>query len=67
MKEIFLLKLGEIAVKYGKGNFSHNFTEAPSSKDIGILSKALSFMKLNILDYIEKEKNDAIEKQKNIK
>lgn len=61
-----LLKLGEIAIKYGKGNFSHNFTEEPSSKDIGVLSKALSFMKLNILDYIEKEKNDAIEKQKNI-
>lgn len=61
-----LLKLGTIASQYGNGNFSNDFTDEPYSKDIGILSRALADMKTDLLEYIEKEKNDAIEKQRNV-
>ncbi|MBQ8869995.1 MAG: SpoIIE family protein phosphatase [Alphaproteobacteria bacterium] len=61
-----LLILGELAQEYGNGNFSNNFTQIPSSKDITILSKALSNMRTNLLEYINKEKIEASEKQKGI-
>lgn len=61
-----ILKLGKIASQYGNGKFTNDFTEEPYSKDIGILSKALADMKTDLLEYIEKEKNDAVEKQKSV-
>ena len=60
-----LLNLSKLAEKYGSGDFSERFNETPSSSDIGILSQALSKMRTNILDYTEKERQDAAEKQKN--
>ncbi|MBQ2811395.1 MAG: SpoIIE family protein phosphatase [Alphaproteobacteria bacterium] len=61
-----LLVLGQLAHEYGNGNFSDSFTQIPSSKDIDILSKALSNMRTDLLEYINKEKSQAIEKQKSI-
>ena len=59
-----LLNLSKLAEKYGRGDFSDNFNEKPSSSDIEILSQALSNMRTNLLDYTEKERQDAAEKQK---
>ncbi len=61
-----LFSLGNIASLYGDGNFSQVFNEEPSSRDVKIISKALSDMRKNLLKHIEKEKNDAAEKQKSI-
>ena len=60
-----ITKLNEIASQYTSGDFSNSFDEKPSSKDIEILSKTLSKMKVNILGYTKRETQNAIEKQKN--
>ena len=59
-----LLKLSKLAEKYGRGDFSDKFTEVPYSSDIGVLSLALSNMRENLLNYTEKERQEAAEKQK---
>ncbi len=59
-----LLQLSKLAEKYGRGDFSESFKETPFSSDIRILAKALSNMRTNILDYTEKERKDAADKQK---
>lgn len=59
-----LITLGNIAENYGQGNFAESFTDKPLSTDIKQLAKALSDMRINLLDYINKERNVASEKQK---
>ena len=59
-----LLQLSKIAEHYGQGNFLEDFPEIKSADEIGILSRTLSNMRTNLLDYIEKEKNAASEKQR---
>jgi len=56
--------LSKLAAKYSAGDFSSNFEKMPNSKEVSALSKAMSDMRINILDYIEKEKNTASERQK---
>lgn len=59
-----LIKLGNIAEKYGKGDLSEHFQDVPSTTDISRLSGALSDMRTNLLDYIEKERQEIATKQK---
>jgi len=59
-----LLKLSVIAAKYGKGDFSKSMEDIQSSDEIGVLAGAMSDMRLNLLNYIEKEKNEVKTKQK---
>ena len=59
-----LLTLSAVASKYGKGDFSKSIDNVHSSDEIGVLAKAMSDMRLNLLNYIEKEKNEVKEKQK---
>lgn len=59
-----LISLGNVAEKYGKGDFSEKFEDIPSSTDIGRLAGALSNMRSNLLEYIDKERDEASEKQK---
>jgi len=59
-----LLSLSNLAEKYGCGDFSENFNDIPTSSDISVLAQALSDMRTNILDYTEKERQDAADKQK---
>ncbi len=59
-----LIKLGNVAEKYGKGDFSDKFSDMPLSTDIGRFAKALANMKKNLLEYITKEREEATEKQK---
>lgn len=59
-----LLKLSVIATKYGKGDFSHTLENIKSDDEIGILAKTMSDMRLNLLNYIEKERTEVKEKQK---
>ncbi len=59
-----LITLGNVAEKYGKGDFSEQFEDMPSSADVGRLAKALANMKNNLLDYINREREEAADKQK---
>ena len=59
-----LVILGNVAEKYGKGDFSESFNEVPLSTDISMLARALNRMRTNLLEYLKKEKNEAIDKQK---
>lgn len=59
-----LLTLSHIAAQYGRGNFSQNFNFIPNSSDIGMLSKALSNMRENLLNYLNKERQQAYKEQK---
>lgn len=59
-----LITLSHIADQYGRGNFSQGFDFIPSSSDIGMLAKALSNMRSNLLNFIDKERTEASEKQK---
>lgn len=59
-----LTTLGNIAEQYGKGNFEQNFEDTPSSVEIGRLAGALSGMRADLLEYIQKELREASEKQK---
>ena len=59
-----LIGLSQIALQYGNGNFSKSFEENPSVREIGMLSKAMNDMRTNLLNYIQKEKEEASEKQK---
>ncbi len=60
-----LLTLSHIAAQYGRGNFAQNFKFIPDSSDIGTLAKALSNMRTNLLNYLDKERKAASEEQKN--
>lgn len=60
-----LLTLSAIASQYGQGNFSHSLNDIQSSDEIGILAKAMSEMRTNLLTYIQKEKDEVKIKQKN--
>ncbi len=59
-----LLNIAKIATQYGKGNFSEIVTETSSDDEIGTLSTAFHNMRTNLLEYIDKEKQDITEKQK---
>ena len=59
-----LTTLGNIATKYGKGDFTERFEALPLSTDVEKLAGALSNMRSNLLKYVEKEKKQATEKQK---
>ncbi len=59
-----LIILGRVAEKYGKGDFSEQFDDMPSSTDVGKLATALANMKTNLLEYIRKEREEASDKQK---
>lgn len=60
-----LIELGNIAAQYGKGDFNNQFSDMPMSSDISRLAGALANMRTNLLDYINKERKEASEKQKN--
>ena len=60
-----LLSLSKIAANYGKGDFSKSFEEKASAREVFVLSKAMNDMRENLLNYIQKEKEAVIEKQKN--
>ena len=60
-----LLTLSHIAAQYGRGNFAQNFKFIPDSSDIGVLAKALSNMRTNLLNYLDKERKAVSEAQKN--
>lgn len=60
-----LITLCDVAEKYGKGDFSENFDEMPTSSDINRLATAIADMKSDILEYVNKEREEATEKQKN--
>ena len=60
-----LLGLSRIAVQYGNGDFAKKFEENASTREIGMLSKAMNDMRENLLNYIEIEKKSAIEKERN--
>lgn len=59
-----LLNIAKIATQYGKGDFSEMVSETSSDDEIGTLSKAFHNMRTNLLEYINKEKQDISEKQK---
>ncbi|MBP5399181.1 MAG: SpoIIE family protein phosphatase [Alphaproteobacteria bacterium] len=59
-----LIVLGNVAEKYGKGDFSEQFDDMPSSTDVERLAKALANMKTNLLEYIHRERVEASDKQK---
>lgn len=59
-----LLSLSAVASEYGNGNFSNTPDEVQSDDEIGVLSKAMADMRLNLLNYIEKERLEVKEKQK---
>lgn len=59
-----LLRLSFIASKYGQGDFSNTLDDIQSADEIGILAKAMSDMRFNLLNYIEKERAEVKEKQK---
>lgn len=59
-----LISLSQLANKYGFGDFSQIFEGVPSSSDINVLSQALSNMRSNLLEYMEKERKSVAEKQK---
>ncbi len=59
-----LLTLSHIASMYGQGDFSLNFDEVISSDEIGVLAKTMTNMRQNLLNYVEKEKKEASEKQR---
>lgn len=59
-----LLNIAKVATQYGKGDFSGMVTETNSDDEIGMLSTAFHNMRTNLLDYIEKEKQETSEKQK---
>lgn len=59
-----LLTLSSIASQYGQGNFAPAVNDITSSDEIGILAKAMSEMRTNLLTYIQKEKDEAQAKQK---
>lgn len=61
-----LSKIAKIAAQYGKGNFSETVSETRSNDEIGILSTAFSNMRTNLLDYIDKEKKEISERQKDL-
>lgn len=61
-----LRSLARIATQYGEGNFSELVSDIRSDDEIGTLSFAFHNMRTNLLDYIAKEKQTAVEKQKNI-
>ncbi len=61
-----LQNLAQIATQYGKGNFSERVSEQHSDDEIGTLSAAFHNMRTNLLDYIEKEKFEAGEKQRHL-
>lgn len=61
---IQLSTISDIAEQYGCGDFSKSFNDIPTSSDIGHLSNALSNMRTNLLDYVNKERVTASEKQK---
>ncbi len=60
-----LITLCDVAEKYGKGDFSENFDEMPTSSEINRLATAIADMKSDILEYVNKEKEGAAERQKN--
>jgi len=59
-----LRELSAISDQYGHGNFKPLFQRLPTSSEIGLLAGALSSMRTNLLDYINKERNLASETQK---
>lgn len=61
-----LSKIAKIAAQYGKGNFSRTVAETHSNDEIGVLSAAFHNMRINLLDYIDREKQEISEKQKNL-
>lgn len=61
-----LLQLSKIAAEYGKGKFSDSLPEINSSDEIGQLTIAFRNMKKNLLHYIEREKQEISEQQKNL-
>lgn len=61
-----LQNLTKIAMQYGKGNFSELVSDIRSDDEIGALSSAFHNMRTNLLKYIEKEKQEATEKQKDL-
>ena len=60
-----LIELSKLATRYGQGDFKDAFNEQPSCSDIKMLSTAMENMRLNLLQYTEKEIKEAAEKQKN--
>lgn len=59
-----LLNIAKIATQYGKGDFSEMVTQTCSDDEIGTLSAAFHNMRTNLLEYINKERQDISEKQK---
>ncbi len=59
-----LLNISKIATQYGNGNFSEVVAETCSDDEIGTLSTAFRNMRTNLLEYIDKEKQEISEKQK---
>lgn len=60
-----LLTLSSLATQYGNGDFTENFKDNPSSSDINVIANALTSMKENLLNYIEKERKTASDQQRN--
>ena len=60
-----LQMLSRVAALYGRGRFKQSVKFIPNSSDIGMLVCALTSMRTNLLSYIDKERKDASEKQKN--
>lgn len=60
-----LITLSTLATQYGNGDFTENFEDNPSSSDIHVIANALSSMRENLLNYIEKERKTASDQQKN--
>lgn len=61
-----LQKLARIATQYGTGNFADDISEAGSFDEIGTLSSAFHNMRTNLIKYIDKERQVATERQKDL-
>lgn len=59
-----LRKLAQIATQYGKGDFSADPAGSVTEDEIGTLSKAFYNMRFHLMEYINKEKKEASERQK---
>ncbi len=59
-----LIALSKLATQYSNGDFSKKFNEIPTSTDIDILLKALTNMRTNLIEYTNKEIQNASDKQK---
>ncbi|MCQ2914243.1 MAG: SpoIIE family protein phosphatase [Alphaproteobacteria bacterium] len=59
-----LVRLSQAAEHYGKGDFEYDIPNIKSADEIGKLSEAFNQMRENLINHIDKEKENAAEQQR---